>query len=418
MDLKVIKLTIPSRMKILLENFTALSVLQIVNYVLPLLTLPYLVRVLNPDKFGLIAFAQAITQYLILFTDFGFNFSAVREISINRDDITKVSEIFSTVYFIKIVLTIFSFLLLCFAVVFIPKLNSEWELYLLMFGTVVGNMLFPVWFFQGMERMKYVTALNVLSKTIFTILIFVLIRQEHDYILFPIVSFFGFFIAGLGGLWMAISRFSIQVFMPSKKSLISQFKLSYHFFASRVCLAFYTVSNTFLLGILGNNEITGFYAAAEKLVRAVESMNQPIVNALYPYISKMRDMRLCKYSVYTGLVIGCVSCLVFIAFGQQITKILYGANFEVTAGLLKLYAIDLLIVFPSGLIGLPILAAFGHIKYLNYTNLLGLIVYFFIIGGLLIFSNFNVYLLIFAIIVSEATVLVARIMGLKKYKLW
>lgn len=414
----MINLNISLRTKILLENFTALSALQIVNYVLPLLTLPYLVRVLNPDKFGLIAFAQALTQYFILFTDFGFNFSAVREVSINRDNIAKVSEIFSTVYFIKIFLTMLSFLLLCLAVVFIPKLNAEWKLYLLMFGTVVGNMLFPIWFFQGIEQMKYITILNVLSKVTFTILVFVLIQEEQDYMLFPIINFFGFFLAGIAGIWIAISRFSIRVFMPDRKYIISQFKLSYHFFASRVCLAIYTVSNTFLLGILGNNEITGYYAAAEKLVRAVESMTQPIINTLYPYISRTKDIKLCKKIIYLGLAAGMVICLIFIVLGQQITNILYGENFGTTSSMLKMYAIDLLVVFPSSLMGLPILAAFGHIKYLNYTNLIGLVVYVIIVGGLLSVSYFNVYLLIIAIIASEATVLAARVIGLKKYKLW
>lgn len=411
------KLNVSLRMRVLLENFTALSMLQIVNYLLPLLTLPYLVQVLNPEKFGLIAFAQALTQYFILLTDFGFNFSAVREISINRDNINKVSEIFSTVYLIKILLTLFCFILLCFILIF-PRFNKEWELHLLMFGTVIGNMLFPVWFFQGLEKMKYSTILNILYKGIFTLLIFIFIREETDYILFPIINFFGYLTIGITGLWIAINRFSVRLFIPTRENVIYQFKLSYHFFASRACLAIYTVSNTFLLGIGGSNEITGFYAAAEKLIRAIESMNQPVINALYPYLSKTKDKRIMKYSVYISVIMGVVSCLILSAFGDQITNSFYGPNFEVTANIIKLYAIDLLIVFPSGLIGLPILAAFGYVKYLNYTNLFGLLTYFLFLSGAVFFCGFNIYLLIVTIIISEAVVLFTRILGLNKYKLW
>lgn len=405
--------------KILFENFTALSVLQMANYALPLITLPYLVRVLSPDRFGLIAFAQAIIQYFVLFTDFGFNFSAVREISINRENKNKVSEIFCTVYFIKTVLTIISFLILVLAVIITPKLKSEWLLYLLMYGIVIGNMLFPIWFFQGIECMKYVTALNVSSKLIFTVLVFGMIRQESDYIIFPVISSLGYIVAGVTGFWIAVRKYSIQLIIPTREFIISQLKISGYFFASRVCLALYSVSNTVLLGIFTTNEITGFYAAAEKLIRAIEGMNQPIINTLYPYIAKTRNKRLYKYAVYMGGGIGCIAFIILILFSQEITQLLYGKDFQTTAHILQLYAIDLTIVFPSGLIGLPILAAFGHIRYLNYTNVLGFIIYvIFIVGMALILSELNVYLIVVSIILSEATVLISRIAGLKKYSLW
>jgi len=140
----------PAR-KRLLENFLSLSVLQGVNYILPLITVPYLVRVLGPEKFGLLAFIRAFVQYFAILTAYGFGFSATRKISICREDKERVSEIFSSVILIKSGFMLISFFVLTALVFAIPKFNTERMVYLFAFGMVVGNVLFPVWFFQGME---------------------------------------------------------------------------------------------------------------------------------------------------------------------------------------------------------------------------------------------------------------------------
>ena len=208
----------PTR-KRLTSNFFSLSVLQALNYILPLITLPYLVRVLGPEKYGLISFAQAFIGYFTILTDYGFGLSATREISIHREDEKKVSEIFSSVMIAKIFLGILSFIILGLVLLSVPKFGNEWLLYIFTFGTVLGNIFFPVWFFQGMEKMKWITILNVISKVIFTICIFIFIHSESDYLYVSLINSLGYLVAGIISLIVVFKNFKINSFYQRLKVL-------------------------------------------------------------------------------------------------------------------------------------------------------------------------------------------------------
>ena len=168
---------------VLLSNFGYLSALQIAGYIFPIITLPYLARVIGVDSFGKIAFASAIMVWFQTVADWGFNFTATRDVAQNRDDKEKVSEIFSNVLWARCLLMIFSFILLLIALFLVPKFRENQTIILITFLIVPGHIMFPDWFFQAMERMKYITILNVLSKLFFTIAVFVFIKEKSDFIL-------------------------------------------------------------------------------------------------------------------------------------------------------------------------------------------------------------------------------------------
>src|SRR5215211_4274893 len=198
----------------LIENTGSLFILQAANYLLPLIILPYLVRVLGPEKFGLLAFAQAFMQFLVVFTDYGFDYTATRQIATQREDSEKVSEIFSTVMLIKLCFMLVSFLLMAGIIFAVPKLRVDWALYFVAFLMVVGTALFPIWIFQGMERMKYITVINVGAKTLAAVTIFVFVHSEADYILAAGIQAGGFVVAGVSGVWIAWRRFEVELTWP------------------------------------------------------------------------------------------------------------------------------------------------------------------------------------------------------------
>lgn len=405
---KIKRLTNTEDKRRLLSNFMSLSVLQGANYVLPLITLPYLVRVLGPEKYGLIAFAQAFIQYFNILTDYGFNLSATREISIHRDNAQKVSEIFSSVMIIKFCLFVLSFVIMSIIVFSFWKFRQDWPIYYLTFGMVVGQLLFPVWFFQGMEKMKYITFLNITSRLIFTFAIFVFIRQTSDYIYVPLLNLFGYLVAGALALRIVFRGFKVGFKVPSYSSLIHQLKEGWYIFISTMAISLYTVSNTFILGIFTNNTIVGYYSGAEKIIKAVQGVLSPISQTIYPHISKLasesKDQALRFIRKMTFLVGGgsfVLSLIVFI-FADTIVRILLGSQYLESIAVLRILSFLPFIIGLSNIFGVQTMLAFdlkkGFSNILISASIINIILAFILVP---IYKHIGIS---FAVIISETFV--------------
>src|SRR5208283_2557771 len=205
-----------------LRNVTSLSGLQVVTYFFPIFILPYLFRIIGPEKFGLIAFAQAFVQYFMILTDYGFSVSATKEISLCLDNKAKVRNVIAAVMSIKTLLAFVSLLILCIVVYFVPKFKNDWMVYALSFGAVIGNALFPAWFFQGSENMKYTAKLNIIGQFAYAFGIFLFIHGANDYLLVPAITFLSALLTGLLGQYILFARFGISFQLPKLKDLRQQ----------------------------------------------------------------------------------------------------------------------------------------------------------------------------------------------------
>ncbi|MFZ0021996.1 oligosaccharide flippase family protein, partial [Acinetobacter sp.] len=143
--------------KRLLENLFSLSVLKLVNAVLPFITLPYLIKVLGFQQYGAIVLALSLITYFQAVTDYGFNLSATREIAQHRHSNKQLSYIYSKTMISKIILLIFSLFCLCGLILCIPQFRADFLIYSLMCLILIGQTLFPEWFFRGVEQMRYIT---------------------------------------------------------------------------------------------------------------------------------------------------------------------------------------------------------------------------------------------------------------------
>ena len=403
--------------KRLVSNFFSLSALQGINMILPLITLPYLVRVLGVENFGLINFALSIIMYFNIFVSFGFELSATREISVNRADSDKVSKIFSAVMFIKFLMVLLSFLILSCLIIFLDSFREYAVLYFATFGIVVGNVLFPSWFFQGMEQMKFITYVNVLSKTVFTVLIFVFVKTQSYFVLVPILNSLGATIGGVYALWLVYKVFSVRLLLPKKEIILCQFNNSVHFFISRLSNNGSRYFATTIIGLYFGNMTVGFYSIAEKLFYAFMSLGSVVSQTIYPYMSRTKDIKFLKKTLLIVSIISILLLIPILYFNEELLLLLFDKNDEMLSRLVIIVFTGSLFSIVSAIIGYPLLAAFGYIKYANNSLIYASIIYI-IYATLGVFLTNNIYIVASSISVYMLAGLAFRVYYINKVKLW
>jgi len=358
-----LKLLLKGDSRRLIENIFSLSALNFINYLFPLILIPYLTRILGVEKFGLYAFSFAVIQYCTLLVGYGFDFSATKFVAINRDDNEKISKIFISATIIRIILALVCILLIFLATNLFDKLRDEALLYIYGIGIFVGQALTPLWLFQGMEKMKYVTIINFVSKLTSTVLIFVFLKNQSDYIYVNLYFSVGFLIAGILSLILAIKLFKIKFIIPKATFVFQQLREGWHLFLSTVFMNFYRESNILILGALTNYTIVGYYAGAEKIIKAIQSIISPISKALYPYFGRNFNTeskkekalsRFFKFNKYYALSLFIIVVLVLLSSKFIVTHYL---GKEFISSILNIQIMSLVILFGGlnyflGIVGL------------------------------------------------------------------
>ena len=268
----------------IIESILSLSVLNAVKVLLPLITLPYLIRVVGIGKYGAYSIVYTIIQYVILLSAYGFNYTTTKLIAQNRDDITEVSHIFYSTIFARFVITIPAFLLFLGVILFFYP-QDYFLMYIGGMGMIIGDILNPIWLFQGYEKMRYMTIANFLSKVLFTFLIFVCIQSEGDYIYINVLNSLGYMIAAVLSLYISYKYFNIQRPYFNVNDIVFQLKDSWNVFLSTIFMNLYRNSNIFVLGFFVSEYSVGLYSTAEKVIKAVQSLVAPVSNAFFPYFA-------------------------------------------------------------------------------------------------------------------------------------
>ncbi|MGM9774606.1 MAG: flippase [Candidatus Egerieousia sp.] len=328
----------------LVSNFSYLSLLQIAGYVFPIITLPYLARVIGADGFGKIAFASAIIIWFQTIADWGFNYTATRDVARCRDDIEKVSEIFSNVLWARCVLVIASIIILSVCIILIPVFRNSADVIFVTALMLPGHIMFPDWFFQAIEKMKYTTLLNLLSKLIFTTLIFVFIKKKDDYILQPLFISLGFIFSGIIAMYFILGRWHIKLHRPDLRKIAKTIRGSTDIFLYNIVQNLYNSVSVVFLGTWHGSYATGIYDAGKKFKDMFENFLLIISRTFFPFLSRKGE----KHGLFAKIYLACssgISLLLFV-FAPIIIRIFYGKEFDDSVVVLRIVSIA---IVPLGL---------------------------------------------------------------------
>lgn len=370
----------------LVSNFSYLLFLQIAGYVFPLITIPYLARVIGVESFGKIAFASAVILWFQTISDWGFNYTATRDVAKNRADTTIVSHIFSNVLWARLLLALCSFLALVTAIMLIPTFRENQAILLISFLLIPGHIMFPDWFFQAMEKMKYITIFNLISKLLFTIAIFVFIKEKDDFILQPLFISLGYIVSGIFAMYIIIFKWKVKVSRPIFKDVLKTIKSSTDVFINNIMPNLYNSFSTVLLGFYGGSISNGKFDAGNKFIVVAKQFLDVLSRIFFPFLSR----RISKHKIYVRLniTIAVVFTILLLLFAPLIIKYFFTEEFYDSIVVLRIMSLSIIFLSLSNIYGTNYMIVQGFEKELRNITFLGSVFGFIISFPLIINFGF------------------------------
>ncbi len=403
------------------RNIIYLSLVQGSNFLLPLITFPYLVRVLGPHNFGVLGFCQATMQYLVLLTDYGFNWTGTQLIARNKNDSRKVDSIFWSIIYAKILFAMISFIIFIALCVFIDKYRALWLIMVFLFPMVIGSIIYPIWFFQGLEKMRMVTICTVASRFITIPFVFIYVNDANDVVNAALIQSSAYLVAGFFALSIIKKKKLVISHRFDIIDIIKCIKDSWHIFISTSAISLYTTSIAIILGFISGPIAVGYFNAANTIRSAAQNMLSPITQALYPHVNSLivSDYRAALTLINKSLkIVGAISflgsCLLFI-LAPEVIEIGIGKNYQESVDVLRIMAFVPCIVMLSNIFGVQTMLPLGYKKQFSKILVIGAILNLSIIFPLIIMFSQNGAAL--SLLITEIVVTILMFLFVKRKRI-
>lgn len=405
--------------KPLIESFFSLSILNGLSVLMPLITLPYILRVVGAANYGIYSYVYVLIQYLLLINSYGFNYSATKQIAQNRDNIVEINRIYNSVTIARLLLLIAG---VVFFLILSPiLLNSSTQklMFLMGIGIVLGDTFNPIWLYQGMEKMRYMTIVNLISKVFFTFMIFVLIDSADDFKYIILYNSLGFLVAGILSTLIAVKQFGISLMIPRWTEIVFQFKEGAALFGSTIGINLYNNANIFILKFFVDDSMLGIYSAAEKIINGLRMIISPFAYALFPHLGKefhqqslIQNLKQLKRVSFPYLGILIVTAFFGFFFSDFLVGLICGKEFYDAVPIVMILSIVVIVGGMNNLLGFVGLVNLNYQQYFfRYVLISGLISIIFLLISV---KFYGIYSAAWAMAISETVLLTLILLRFSK----
>lgn len=354
----------------LLKNGIWLLVLQVFNTVVPMITLPYVTRILGASGYGDFSLALNWIMYFQVIVEYGFGYWGARMVATNGKE--QLQNTFSRIITARIALLIFSFIAMCIVYTFSGKEISHFICMSILFLMVLGVTFQLTWLFQGMQDMKFITMINAASRTISVLVIFALVKHAGDVYLYCFLYSCTYIFSAVIGLYMANRMYGLKVrlcgFKATKSALIEAWPLFISQAMSKVLSGF----GVTVLGMTAASSAVGIYSAVYKIPYTMALFFNPISQAIYPDISaafsKSKEIGYGRVKKIALLVVPLFAgaAIIIAILHNPIVWLLFGTEYANSSIILVPLAIWFVLSIINNFLGIQILVASGHQK--EYSN--------------------------------------------------
>ena len=373
-------------------NVAMLYMMNIAKLVFPLITLPYLTRVLSVECYGVVSYVKATMVYAQLVVDFGFMLSGVKSVTEARDDMEKVGRITGNIVLAKGMLSLAALAGIITVAFFIDILRENFLYTVLAFIPIALSVLLFDFLFRGLEQMHVIAIRYVIMKSISVALTLVLVKGNGDILWIPVLDILSSLVAIILTL-IEVKKLGIKIsFVESFKGSLAALKVSGVYFISEAATTVFGAFNTILVGIFMNETDVAYWAVCLQLVSAVRAMYTPINNGIYPQMIKRKDIGIIKKVVKVFLPVVTIGCIIVMVFAKPILVIAGSSKYAAAAPVMRCLVPVLFFSFPAMLFGWPTLGAIGKAKENTKTTLAAAAVQLIGLGILIVTDRFEIML--------------------------
>lgn len=389
--------------RVFYKNTILLYILKLSNYLFNFITVPLQTRIFGANNYALLGFSIAITTYFQNFIDFGFTLSGTEKVSKFCDDNDKISIIHSTVFYAKLLLLLFSMIIFIVLFYILRIFNINNQILLFYYISSVLIAFSPDYLYLGLQKVEQIMFRTLISKSIFTILLFITLKKSNQLYLVPIYQIFGNLFSIIFIYFHIVFVLKIKFVKVRFQNIVLEILNTSQFYASRLFLTLFSTINTLSLGYkYGTDSLElGYYRPAEQLVSTGKQVIGPVSDSLYPYMVTNKDMKLFKKIFKIGILIILIGSIIVFIFSDNICLIIFGTEFIKTSYYLRLLTPCVLLSFITVMTGYPLLSPLGLTKFANYSSIVSSIFHIVFVLLLIIFNKFSVSSLCILTIFSE-----------------